>query len=544
MSAPSAPRALIALMLLSSLLLGLAQAALIPPFEGFDEHGHYSYIQQMAETGHWPRLGDRMSKDVDDYLALAPGPDPIPRTWSHHAFFAAPASVIAAARDWIQAQRPQPRPFTPGEIENWQAQHPPLYYALLTPVYRATKTLSFADQLYVLRAFSYLLAWVGLCIVAIAARRGAIPERAGAPVALAIAAWPLLFPMWFPEMSRLGNDSLVTLFAALLFVLAWRVVSVGATPHFILLGIMLGLALLTKATVLPVVAAIFAVLGLHAWFADSAGPRIQRLVRLCLAAAIMLAIGGWWYASKLIETGSVIGSSDVLRMHASGGLIAGLMQNMRPVDVVLVPWGFVVSFLWAGTWSFVVPPRLFLLPLVALLAVLGFGACCWMRRHRVHPVDGFALLTLVLFLGALSYHSAVALSTASGTSPAWYLHSLAPILALLVGYGLYEAMQTRWLKGALAGLLLYPPLFLAAMTVTQALYFAGCAAKLPERMYFARSSGAQCLAELPRMIDNLSVLALPGVAIPLLIAGWSCAIIAMVMTVRFLTRQTSITSTR
>jgi 4-amino-4-deoxy-L-arabinose transferase-like glycosyltransferase len=544
MKVPSPPRALVALMLLSSLLLGLAQAALIPPFEGFDEHGHYSYIQQLAETGHWPRLGARMSKDVDDYLAIAPGPDSIPRTWSHHAFFAAPASVIAAARDWIQSPRPQPRPFTPGGIENWQAQHPPLYYALLAPVYRATKTLSFADQLSVLRAFSYLLAWAGLCVVAIAAWRGAIPGRAAAPVALAIAAWPLLFPMWFPEMGRLGNDSLVTLFAALLFVLAWRVVSVGATPHFILLGIVLGLALLTKATFLPVVAATFVVLGLHALSADSAGLRVQRLVRLCLAAAIMLAIGGWWYASKLIETGSLIGSSDVVRMHASGGLIAGLRNNMRVTDLVQMPWGFALSFLWAGTWSFVVPPRIYLLPLVALALALAYGAYRSLRREGIQPVDWFALLTLGLFLGALSYHSAVALSTASGTSPAWYLHSLAPVLALLVGYGVYEAMQVRWLRLALAGLLLYPPLFLAAMTVTQALYFAGCAAKLPERMYFARSSGAQCLADLPRMIDNLSVLALPGVAIPLLIAGWACAIIAMVMTIRFLARQTSITSTR
>jgi 4-amino-4-deoxy-L-arabinose transferase-like glycosyltransferase len=543
MDVPSPPRVLLALMLFASLLLGLAQAALIPPFEGFDEHGHYSYIQQVAETGRWPRLNDRMSKDVDDYLALAPGPDSIPRQWSHHQFFTAPATIIAAARDFLQSPRPQPRPFTPGTIENWQAQHPPLYYAVLAPVYRATKALSFAGQMFALRAASYLIAWLGLCIAAVAALRGAIPERAAAPVLLAIAAWPLLFPMWFPEMGRLGNDSMVTVFAALLSVLAWRVVAVGTTRHLILLGIVLGLALLTKATFLPVTAATFAALGLHALLGD-ASRRTERLVGLCLAAAIMLAIGGWWYASKLIETGSLIGSSDVVRMHAAGGLIAGLMQNMRAIDLVLIPWGFVASFLWAGTWSFVVPPRLFVLPLVALLLLLGYGAFRMLRQRGVHPVDGFALLTAALFLGALSYHSAVALSTASGTSPAWYLHSLAPILALLVGYGLYGATQVRWLKGIFAVLLLYPPLFLAAMQVTNALYFAGCAAKLPERMYFARSSGVQCLVELPRMIDNLSVLALPGVALPLLLVGWIIAIVAMVMTARFLAGQTSITSTR
>ena len=106
---PPASRAAVALLLLSSLILGLAQAALMPPFEGFDEHGHYSYIQQVAETGHWPRLNERMSKDVDDYLALAPGPDSIPRQWSHHDFFQAQPGVIAAARDAIQSPRAAPR---------------------------------------------------------------------------------------------------------------------------------------------------------------------------------------------------------------------------------------------------------------------------------------------------------------------------------------------------------------------------------------------------------------------------------------------------
>src|SRR5829696_5963987 len=127
---PPVPRVAVALLLLSSLILGLAQAALLPPFEGFDEHGHYSYVQQVAETGHWTRLNDRMSQDVDAHLAIAPGPDAIPRQWSYHNFFDEPTRV-AAARDAIQSPRPGSRAWAPGRIENWQAQHPPLYYYLV-----------------------------------------------------------------------------------------------------------------------------------------------------------------------------------------------------------------------------------------------------------------------------------------------------------------------------------------------------------------------------------------------------------------------------
>ena len=533
---PPASRAAVVLLLLSSLILGLAQAALLPPFEGFDEHGHYSYVQQVAETGHWPRLNERMSKDVDDYLALAPGPDSIPRRWSHHDFFQAPPSVIAAARDAIQSQRAAPRAWTPGQIENWQAQHPPLYYYVLAPVYLATKSLSFAGQLFALRAFSCLIAWIGLLVTAVAALRGKIPERAALPLMFAVAAWPLIFPMWFPEMGRLGNDSLVTVFAALTAILAWRVSTDGALRHFLLLGVVLGLALLTKATFLPVTAAILFTLGVQALLPNASGRR-SRIIGVCIAAAVALGICGWWYLYKLAETGSLIGSSDVMRMHAAGGLVAGLMQNAGPVDFfVIMPWTFAVTFLWTGSWSFVVPPRTALLPLVALALVVGYGAYRSLRRRGVHPVDAFTLLTAALFLGALTYHSAVALSSASGTSPAWYLHSLAPILALLVGYGIFELMRHAWFRLPLALLMLYPLAFLPAVTLMNVLYFAGCAPKLPGRMYFAPSRAAECIADYSRMFDNLSVLALPGYGIALFVLGWVIAAVAIPLAIRSLGR--------
>ena len=49
-----------------SLVAGFGFCALLPPFEGFDETAHYSYIQQIAQTGTWPRLNDPITADVDD----------------------------------------------------------------------------------------------------------------------------------------------------------------------------------------------------------------------------------------------------------------------------------------------------------------------------------------------------------------------------------------------------------------------------------------------------------------------------------------------
>ena len=72
------------------------------------------------------------------------------------------------------------------------------------------------------------------------------------------------------------------------------------------------------------------------------------------------------------------------------------------------------------------------------------------------------------------------------------------------------------------------------MTVTNLLYFAGCATKLPGRNYFSRTSAAECLADYPRMIENLGAIASPHYGIALFVIGWAMAAVAMTMAVRSL----------
>src|ERR1700758_5676613 len=61
------------LMLAAVALTGFAHLAFLPPFEGFDETAHFSYIQQIADEGHIPRpSSSKLSTDVEAY----PGPFP------------------------------------------------------------------------------------------------------------------------------------------------------------------------------------------------------------------------------------------------------------------------------------------------------------------------------------------------------------------------------------------------------------------------------------------------------------------------------------
>lgn len=520
------PRVIVALLLIASLLVGLGHIALLPPFDGFDETAHYSYIQQIAETGRWPRRSDKLSQDIPNYLEVAPTTENMHGRWTYLEFFASNAATIAAGRQAIQSPPATPRTWAPAVEANWQAQHPPLYYALLAPAYLASKTWSLATQLFVLRALSYLIAWAGLCIVALwAMNKGADTRMSMLP--LAIGLWPAIFPMWFPEMGRLGNDSLITAFAALTLVLVHRIaLAAGTVRDYALLGLALGLALLTKATFLPVVAATILFLAIRIGVAWRRSERFAvRMKGTWICVGIVLAVSGWWYAVKLLETGSAIGSNDVVNMHSSGGLIAGLAKNLTIPIAIKAPWDLVTSFLWSGTWSFVQPPRIAMVPLVLLLAALAYGIYRYVSQQGARSIDWFMALVLGLFLTAIGYHSLVLLSLAGVPAPTWYLHSLAPILALGLSQGLAGLGGATWMRHLMTALLAYALAFLPAVTAMSLLFFAGCAPLLPRRN-LAGSSVAECLADYPRMYEHLAILALPGIGLVLFVAGWVAMVVA------------------
>jgi hypothetical protein len=301
-----------------------------------------------------------------------------------------------------------------------------------------------------------------------------------------------------------------------------------ALRDFAMLGIVLGFAALTKATFLPVVAAAFIVLAIRALMAWRTERFASRLSGVSVSGLGTALIGSWWYVMQLFSTGNVIGSNDLINMQASEGLLPGFARNVTLSTVLRAPWDLATSFLWGGTWSFVLPPRWMLLPLVLMVGVIAYGCYRMLRARSVATMDAFALLALGLFVAALIYHSIIFISLVGNVSPAWYLHSLAPILVLLVGPGIMGAMSIGWLRGIVPVLLVYPLVFLPMATALAVLYFAGCAPLLEGRRYFSLASAAACVANYPRMHDNLSVIAYPAVGIPLFAAGWLLLVIAVI----------------
>jgi hypothetical protein len=327
-------------LLAGHLLLGIAHVAILPPWEGFDETAHYSYLQQLADRGELPRLGTaRMSTDVERYTRVAPLPysnvPPFEKNGglTYKTFFARSTEVLAGTRAFIHGPPGEARRYAAGRGMNWQAQHPPLYYLVLSPVYLATRHLSWAMHLFSLRLASYLLAWAAL-ILGVYACATTVPSGFGGSTAapswamLGIAVWPTLLPSWFPEMARLGNDSLAALILAGLWLVVVRAVGTElSVTKSLALGALLGAGCLTKAFFVPVTVGVLAFWIVRVWMLTGTSALAPMALRLGILLLVTGSIAGWWYFENWQDYGVALGSETMIKLRNAGGLISGLGEN-------------------------------------------------------------------------------------------------------------------------------------------------------------------------------------------------------------------------
>ncbi len=198
---------------------------------------------------------------------------------------------------------------------NWQAQHPPLYYALMVPFYRAAHGLGWIDHLLVLRLASFAIAFAGLALGVFATVRyaGPIgpldrPDHGG--VALPV-------PPVLPGIRRLGNDSLCLLLIAVAWAALLKLLSgQGRWASALVLGGSLGLGLLTKAFFLPLERGRRASCSRFAGAAPTTSrPRSARR-RSPLCSPLPSAAGGT--SARDLQTGSLIGSDEFIRFQSGG----------------------------------------------------------------------------------------------------------------------------------------------------------------------------------------------------------------------------------
>ena len=291
-------------------LLGILFATRTPAWQAPDEPAHYNYIRFVATTGGFPVL------QMGDYP---------------HGYL----------------EEIKRRKFPPDlgiEPIRYEFHQPPLYYALLAPIYRLTQ-----GALLPLRLASLLL---GACVVvlAYAIARRVSPGRGY--LALGTAAFVAFLPQHLATVAQVGNDVLAELlFAAVLYLLVGWVMGAGDNRKLQIanlgLGVLLGLILVTKTTAYIAVPLAGGVL-LWRWRRELVGRR-RILTDIALVAGPMLVIGLPWYIRDL----AIYGWPDFLGLISHDQIVVG--QTRTGEYLAQVGWNAylrrAVEFTFKSFWG-------------------------------------------------------------------------------------------------------------------------------------------------------------------------------------------------
>ena len=234
-----APRRWLVALLVGYLVAGGSFAYFTPPWQAPDEPAHYNYIAHIAITGTLPVL------QMGDY-----NQEKLAKLLDSNFLRRLPPTVL--------------------RYENYQ---PPLYYLLLTPIYWLS-----GGSLLALRLFGVMLGAVTIVFLYISLTL-VFPGKTLIP--LGAAAFSALLPMHMAMAAAVNNDGLaeLLLMASMLTLLLWMRQRFYGKPaqrrHLLLLGVLLGLGMLTKIYAYLMLPLVVAAVVVVTWLT----PRVQSSLR-------------------------------------------------------------------------------------------------------------------------------------------------------------------------------------------------------------------------------------------------------------------------
>jgi 4-amino-4-deoxy-L-arabinose transferase-like glycosyltransferase len=453
--------AALAFLWLAFVARGLWYSALMPAWEGYDEPFHFAALQNVASGHGMPQADTLVSLEVQNSLHLLPVPwelqfqsIPQPLT-THDDFWKLPPAERKQRVDAVRALAPEQgsQPATE-RIQNYESQQAPLYYWAAGIPMGWMSGQPLLSQLYLLRMLNVLLASAVVLLAWWIARRVLRSDRQ----AIGVVAIIVLLPELMINLARVGNESLALICYALLLVAALQVAQQPRSWRWwILLGIALGVGLLTKAYFLTAIPAVIVLAGISFWRAregDAGKSAILAVaVRLCAALAVTLAIAGAWYARVHAATGSWSGQGDDAAMRQ-----VSLLQKLSAIPHVNWKSGVlsvVVSHIWFGGWSFLrVPRNLYVVGVLVIVAAVA-GVVIRLSRRRDAKGERRDVLVLTAFYlcfwAGLAYHVLVTfLHLGVSATTGWYLYALVAAEIVLLVWGLEALVPARVVLPALA----------------------------------------------------------------------------------------------
>jgi len=235
-------------------------------WEGYDEWAHFAYIQQIAEQGQLPARSGNVPDEIQRSLELAPlsysAAEVVPGAITHDAYWRLPESD--RLRRELELRKLTPSYKLPDASERrvtqYEAQQPPLYYLLLAAPYLAIQHWSLPAQVLTLRVISLMIAGIALLLAYVIARQVALTRH--------LAIWVTIMLVSFSgvliDVCRVGNDSLAITLSSAVILCSLRILRRhSGIVDWVVLGIVLATALLTKAYTLAFVPLLFVLIAIQ-----------------------------------------------------------------------------------------------------------------------------------------------------------------------------------------------------------------------------------------------------------------------------------------
>ncbi len=441
---------------------GLFLLCFFPPLEGPDEYQHIAYLTFVHERGATPVLGR-------DSVPLSLYPDLVAQPHSDYDWMQ--TRDIGAMR-YKHFPLYRPKVLSQAPIELYQAQHPPLYYWLVSPLYAVVRaTFGFREAVYALRFLNIVFAAAGLGLLLHPLQRVFGDSWRGRFAALVIS----LLPMSLVYVCRVSNDALAILFAGLAVVVMEGVSDGRQVPlRCAAAGVLLGVGVWVKLTIFaffPAVLLWVAALSALRWL-----PLRQGLLGVMALAGGYLAVAGGYHLGNLREFGTPFAAAETVHNAAAGLTWINILGNGAFEHVRSFFWErMVIGNLWTSGWTFLRPHAIWKALFKGFFALAFAGAAVGLLRRLARPGDGvtappvqrdapvrgrpavaqalqFGLVAGFSLLGAYA-HALNAISAFGGiVTPSYYVIPAFPSLLTLAFIALDGYASTRFWLAGVAGL--------------------------------------------------------------------------------------------
>jgi small subunit ribosomal protein S36 len=422
-------------------------STLAPLARAPDEHVHADLVDHIARGGSYPDFDGRQTSTamIAAFVDHVPGLD----------------------GDWLTPESAPPRAdrktfeeyggAASSRYDNQMPQHPPLYYRTIGTALRVERAVlpdsrpPLDREWNVVRLMNAALVLPVPLVTWFAARR----LRASATVATTAAIVPLAVPQLLHIGASINNDNLLILLSGVVAVLVAGVLAGDRRPtRAALLGVIAGLALLTKSLALALLPWIALAYGHQVWRARDRWK--QSIGCLLIAGAAMMAIGGWWPARNVWRGDGPFPSVLAPTVERPAGAASGPIDWWRQFVPNMVQrfWGDFGYFEAPLTQALVIVATV----TVAATVVLAFAPAPQRQPDTTRPTRSQlaifgALLPLLL---ALVAYLAWDQRTTGGRTPFMqgrYLFGAIVPFAVIVAVGLVRVLH-RWSPVAVLGVAL------------------------------------------------------------------------------------------